>query len=425
MQTRSLARTRNLLFSLTVLATCLAPARAGIEDRDNRNPTAAYWAYNVSVATMQSVISQGNRVVSMKVVATSPTLLTIAYVPNSGTYAKTWWWAVDYTPTSLGTLIANNKARLTDLEVYTVGGSVRMAALMELNTGTNSKGWWWYYGTTTTFIYSEASRLGARVVDLEQYVEGTTTKYAAVLLHNSGQDAKSWWSYLNVTSSYVTSRLAANGARIWDIDRIGTDRYNVTMVKFTGEYCWYFWNLSASAVTDTLSQYGGRLIDIHQYSTTSGTRFDIVLVNSSNALSRRVADLMLGKSDGFSGTYLRRVTTTSSATLAYINGDKRFEPASTLKTLHLVHTMRDIYVNGTISLNSPLTVTTTTSATNSCPFATTPFSMTAQNVLQGMMRASDNALTKVVTDRYGMTALNSTAAALGMSNTRVNHHIGC
>jgi len=399
----------------------LLPAQY-IEDRDNRNPTAAYWFTDISAATLAAEVAKGRRIVDLEVTRVTPSMqFTVSMVPNTGTFKKTFWYYYNQTGSSVSNLITTLKARLTDIEVYQTSSGTRFAVVLEQNS-IKGKSWWWHYGSSIATISSTASKNGARVVDLEQYTVGTTTYYAAILLKNSGPDAKTWWWYLNVTQASVDSLLATNKARIWDLNRLPTGRYNVVMVRFTGEYEWHLYGQTAAGVNSALTQYGARLIDIQKYPVLFGSRYNIVLANSSNALSSRTRDAMHKRSDGVMGTYLRRVPAVgASYNLAYINADTRFEPASTLKMLHHVHAMRQVYSSSSWYLSKSITVR----HAGSCPSSTTPYSKSLELVLEGMMRASNNSYTRTITDLWGMSALNNTATALGMLDTRVNHHIGC
>lgn len=181
-------------------------------------------------------------------------------------------------------------------------------------------------------------------------------------------------------------------------------------------------SLSATQLTDYLSQIGARAVDIQRYFTLSGYRYNAVLINNSNALSTRISEILRSNTDGHSGVYLKRST---GEVLAYINGDRPHEPASTLKTLHLVEAVRQVQLGTTNYSN--LYRTYTTGGGNSCPIGSGPYvdeSLSA--VLGPMMNASDNTRTRTVTDNFGGFAqLNSRANALGMAATDVNHHIGC
>ena len=42
-----------------------------------------------------------------------------------------------------------------------------------------------------------------------------------------------------------------------------------------------------------------------------------------------------------------------------------------------------------------------------------------------MLQNANNAYAKAITDKAGMLGLNQTATSLGMSQTKVNHHVGC
>ena len=93
-----------------------------------------------------------------------------------------------------------------------------------------------------------------------------------------------------------------------------------------------------------------------------------------------------------------------------------------MKTLHNVHAFRQIR-NGFASLGTNVTVFTDTNG--SCPLDTTPVIENMTTVLRKMMEQSDNNRTQAVAAFFGQNNINATAAALGMSNTSLDHRIGC
>src|SRR5262249_60734006 len=78
--------------------------------------------------------------------------------------------------------------------------------------GADAKGWWWYYGVTTAQISSLIQQNNARLVDLRSYTTGGVTRYAVVMIPNTGADAMAWWWYFGVTGSQVGSLLQQNNA---------------------------------------------------------------------------------------------------------------------------------------------------------------------------------------------------------------------
>lgn len=407
-------------FLLLACAAGVIPAQTE-DDRENDTPTGTYWNIGMSEAAINTVLGQGWRLTDIQVESTSPYRFTVAMVPNSGAYAITTWWYYGLDAATLSTRLSQNNARLIDLEVVDNGsGAARFTCVMVANTGANAKAWGWLYNTSTTAIGNLVNQ-GNRIVDLEQYTLGTTTYYACVVISNTGADNRAWWYYYGISQATLDAQLTANNARIYDLDREGSS-FNVVMVRQGSQKNWRYYGLTAQQVTDQLSQIGARLIDIERYSTLLGTRYNAVLINNSNALSTRISEILRGGTDGHSGVYLKRA---NGSVLAYINGDRVHEPASTLKTLHHLQAMRAVQLGSTTLATNYTTYTA--GGGNSCPVGSgASVSESLQSVLGAMMGSSDNTRTRTITDNFGgFAGLESRAAALGMTSTQVNHHIGC
>ena len=111
---------RTLLLTLPlVAATALLPAQ---DDRDRTTKTAAIWQTNVTPAEMQTLINQGWRFTDLEIESTTNWEFTVSAVPNSGSYAKSWWWVYGVTTAQLSTTISQNNARIVDIESYDVNG---------------------------------------------------------------------------------------------------------------------------------------------------------------------------------------------------------------------------------------------------------------------------------------------------------------
>jgi len=416
----SLRRLARPLCAALAFPVCLLAQTA--DDRENDTPTATYWASGRTPADVTALINQGYRLTNLQIDGTNPWTFTVAMAPNSGAYGIGTWWYYGIDAAGVSSALQQNNARLIDLEPYDNGaGATRFACVMVSNAGANAKGWDWLYDTTTTSIASLTAQ-GKRIVDLEEYTVGGQTRYACVTVDNAGADARSWWYYYGVSQATLASLLSQNGARVYDLDRAGS-AYNVVMIGQAGQpKNWRYYGLTGAQVTDTLSQIGARLIDVDRYFTINGYRYDVVMVNNSNALSTRLSELLRGNTDGHGGVFLKRA---NGAELAYINGDRPHEPASTLKTLHLLEAMRQVQI-GTTTLASTYR-TYTAGGPLSCPTGSGAYvDESLTSTLNAMMQVSDNLRTRTVTDNFGGFAqLNSRAGVLGMASTQVNHHIGC
>ncbi len=413
-----------------------SPASAAVIDPE-RNSTAItgwWWYYGQTEAQLNSIATtNGARIVDIEVESTSPYLFTAAFVKNTGTYARTWYWYYGLTSAGVAQKISSLSARVIDIERYTVGGQRRFAVAMVKNTGAAAKGWWYYYDVTSTTLAQKLNANNARLIDLESYAVNGQTRYSAVMIRNTGVDAKAWWWYLNVTPSFIASKLSANHARLIDIDRRSNGNYNVVMQNRGNEYWWWYYNVTATRVGELASQNGARIVDLEKYSTASGTRFAVLMLNNVNAETSRLRTIMANGLGGASyGVYVKKV---GGSTVAGLQHGTIFEPASMIKVVSHLYTMRRI-MNGTggDTLSTSVDYYVKPGDTGNkdvCPDpawesnASLKVTTTLQDALTRMMMNSDNRTTRTFQVRYGYPTLNAFIAGLGMANTELRQILGC
>src|SRR5262249_19894298 len=144
-----------------------------------------------------------------------PKAFTVTYVRNAGGYAKAWWFYVGIDAATVAANLKAKNARLTALKAYDAGGgNLRFAVVMVANTGADAKSWWWYCGKTSEEVAALARANNARLVTLQSYASGPGTRYAAVMIANTGADARGWWWYFNVTPKAIGDAVTANHARV-------------------------------------------------------------------------------------------------------------------------------------------------------------------------------------------------------------------
>lgn len=416
-----------LLAALALTGTSLTTSATAQDDRENSAPTGAIWDPSISPTELTTHVNNGWRITNLKVRGVSAGVPTFAaaLVSNSGSYSKGWWWYYGATEAQVRSALSSNVARPIDIEPYLDGGVLRYAVVMVSNTGADAKPWWWVTGTTPTGIGNAVSANSARVFDMDTYTLLSQTLYSAVLYSNVGTNARGWWYYFGITGAQLGSALSTNSARLIDVQRTGSDSYNAVMYQLADKR-WYTLGSSATGLTDSLMNLGARIVCLDPYTSGLTTTFSAGMTDNLNDEGRRINDLMRSTSDGFVGAYLRRAN--GNWTIAF-DETRGFEPASTLKTLHHVMTMRRVYQN-TLSLTQ--NVTTYTGLVGSCPNDTVPVTETLEQALSAMMENSDNTRTKTITTLLGggspsngLVVLDNGAASLGMSSTQVNHHIGC
>jgi len=395
---------------------------AALGEALNTTPTAWWWYYGQTFEQVSALVNNGARIVSLQVEQSSPLRFTVATVKNSGSHAKGWWWYAGVTASQLASYLSTNNARLVSLDAYEVNGQTYFAAVMLSNTGADAKGWWWYYGVTTAQISNYLQQNNARLVDLRSYSTSAGTRYAAVMIPNTGTDARAWWWYLGVSGSQLNTLLSQNNAfptTIEPADASGST-FNVIMEQRPSIGWWWYYGLTGTQLGERLAQNGARLLDVKTYTSGGVRKFVAVMVNNSNAATTRIGELMRDGTDGFTGHYLKQV---GGSVQAGLQEHRVFEPASTIKALVGLHAMREVDA-GRANLSQLVNVYAPT-ANSSCPSNTITGTETLGNAIYQMLEFSDNQRTKAVINAFGFTAINQTALTVGMYSTQLNHYPGC
>ncbi|MEO6596059.1 MAG: serine hydrolase [Planctomycetota bacterium] len=400
---------------LTFLAASAAflPAQ---DDRDRQTPVGTYWNYSQSTTDLTNLVNAGWRFTDIEIESTSPWSFTVAAVPNSGAYAKGWWYAIGVTTSQLTTALNTNNARLIDLEPYDDAGTTRFVAIMISNTGVDAKTWWWYPSQTSTQVNTSVNANNGRLTSLERYQVGGVDRFATVMISNTGADFRSWGYLYGASQATISSNINTNGNRIYDIERVALDSYDVILMQNLGFGWWYNYDQTAAQVTEALQQNIGRLIDIERRFTLAGTRYDYVMVDNANTLERTARQAFYAAAPNGLGKYGFFLKEVNGPVLAEMRADTQFEPASTMKTLYHVHAMRRVSL-GLVSLNTLINKPT------ACGVAGN--NQTLELTLREMMENSDNYSTLAISNYFGLANINATAAALGMTSTSVNFTIGC
>lgn len=407
-----------LAIILTILPT--PPARA---EKWHTNPTGWWWLHGVTAQQISDKANEGYRMIDIEVEQSSPHRFSAAFVKNSGVHQKGWWWYYGVSLDFLVDKVNAHQARVLDLETYWVNGEQRFAAVLLPNTGAQAKSWWWYINTNIDFISNKMNQHQARIIDLETYVHNGTRYYSVVMIKNQGADASAWWWYINVSPNFIAQKINEHKARLIDIEKHGDGTFTVVMEQNNGKYWWWYYGVSESQVNAFAQQNGARVFDVEPYEVNGSKRFAVLMLNNANALTTRVGSLLrAGYDGGASGLYLKQV---QGPVLASLQANYVFEPASMIKALHHAHAMKQVQ-NDNANLNENINVYQ--AYQGSCPLDQTPPPMVVEDLedtLTGMMRNSDNARTEAVRKRFGENNINATAQALGMQNSLIQHRLGC
>ncbi|MBC7771326.1 MAG: serine hydrolase [Pyrinomonadaceae bacterium] len=431
---RNVNRSRTFLLSL-VAAGGLAPISGALaqDANDMTTPTGWIWQLGISGATVAGLEAQGFRVTDVERVGDG--VYNAVSVVNSGAYARTGSHVyVNVTPASLSASLTANNQRLTDLEVFDVGGGqVHMTATAVRNTGGDAAGWGWLHGVTAAQINNWVADANPpiRIIDLDSYIVNGTRVYSAVSVNNTGANQQGWWYYYNTSAEFIAQQLQTNHARLVDIevhddgDFFNAPTYTCVMTANTSTNWWWYHGVSAAQISDLMDLKGARVTDLEAYTDPFGqTKYVVVMIDNSNQLSRDVRQVFI---DGLSpsaqgGGCMKEV---GGSVLASIGAEHVFEPASMLKILYATYAI-DRCAASTDSVNNPVFILDRCN-NNECPDATGCDSGNEllSAAIREMMEQSDNNRTKAIHDRYGRGVLNAYAQAIGAASTQVNHDIGC
>lgn len=421
-------------------------ANALTDDHSVNVPT-GWWTYtNVTAAQIGTYLSQnGARLTDLEVYSVSggEPRFSVRMVKNSGAYAVPgWWWYYGLTAAQVGTYLTNNNGRLIEVEPYDIGGGViRFAVVMVSNTAGAARAWSYLMGVSSSQISTHISNSGHRMIDIDSYTEGGTKKYTAAFVANTGTDAKSWQWWINQSTASIASKVSSFQGRIVKLERQSNGTYNFIQVKNTGSdnsAWWYQYGFASMADLNNYSnQVASRPIDITTYTVNGARRYDAVFIDNANASTRRMRSLLGATfldangnpTKGIFESYLKQV---NGSVKVDLNSGRRAETASSLKSLHLLHSMKQVEL-GLDTLPSAFTYYEyDANGSNACP---DPSKETAANRrtnynfekgLDEMMRISDNRTTRGTVIRYGgFTPFNTTGTNSGLKGTTMRHNIGC
>jgi len=398
-------RTLPVLLALTV-------APVAQDDRDRTTPTANQFLTGQTTSNLQALANSGWRITDLEIESTSPWSFAVAVVANTGAYYKDWSYSIGVTETQLRTALAQANMRPIDVEPYVDAGTARFVAVMIGNTGADAKTWTWYAGASGPHQGNST-----RPISLNRYTLNGQPVYSEVAIANTGADYYSWNPLLAAPASLIDDRVDNQGFRIYDLGRRGTDSYDAVMLLNQSHRQWYYFDRTAAQVQELLQQNLARAIDIERHTLlVLGTRYDVVMLDNANTLERTARQHFLNAPVGALGKHGFFLKQVNGPVLAEMRADTAFEPAGLMGTVYHAHAMKQV-ANGaatlTMQLPKPL----------SCGVAGANQGL--EPTLRQMMENDDELATLAIGNQFGITNIDATAGALGMASTDINYTIGC
>jgi hypothetical protein len=408
----------------------LAHSENSSDDFDNSTPTAWWIYYGQTPAQVAGLLTQYKaRLIDIQVGSVSPLLFTVTMVANTGAYAKASWWYYGVTASALSGYITANKARLISLKAYDIGGgNIRFAAVMIANSGADARAWWWYYGQTPADIKDKLSANSpARLIAVDTYTSGSETRYTDIMIANKGSEDSAWTWWYNVAPETIANNVQQNYRVIYFVPGAASGKFNAVLESCANGCSdwWWYYGQQGSAMLDKALQNGARMVNLASYACGSTTCFPGAMINNSNAITTRVGNLIrAGGISGTEGLYLAQVNGPgTNGVLANLEDDAVFEPASTIKALANLYAMHKVQQRA-IKLTTP--ITHYTNGPESCPDPpTVSGTEPLGTAIREMMWHSDNARTREITDHFGDTNIDNYALSIGMKNSGFHEIVGC
>ena len=405
---------------LTASILMAGPAAADLQD-DEVTPTGWWWLTDVDTQEIQEKIDEGFRMVDIEIDDYSPLRITAAFVKNSGPYATGWWWYPYKSAQQISNLMAQNNARLIDLEPFSTPWGMRYACLMIPNTGSEAAvDHDFEVGLTSTQLdaWVDQYRSSRRIVDIQPYTLNGQTCFAFIWVANTGALASGWGVWVESSWQGMLDKLDETNSRLIDIEEYG-GLYAGVMVPKDGNSWWFALDISFEDAKRFGRQHAARIVDVER---TADGKFHLLARRNANDLTVATNNAMLADStfQASSGLMLREI---NGPTLAAVNPTRLFEPASTMKTMHLFASLWTCML-GWDSLTNLVNVPV--DMTGSCPsWGSGSFTISLKSTLFDMMKASSNPNTEAILKRYSKWWIEAIAHGYGAENVQLNHTIGC
>lgn len=411
----------------TLLACLSLMTQAARADRDLMTPTGWWYFTSATEDQINAKRGEGYRLVNIDVVANNPMRFAAVLVHNSGDYYNPgdgWWF--NQTPAGITALLAGGDLRLLQCQPYlNSGGALRYVIILVSNTGSYARGWWYDPDADAGDIDTIRDTYNMRLVSWDR-IPGQANRWSCVFIANTGADQRTWHRYPNTPYANIATLIDLQNARITDISYVGGGNFDVVLEEAQGRAWWWYTGVTAAQLDVISGNRAARIYDLQQTgSGPDGPLYTFLLLRNSNDLTQRVAGIMRGIMDDEiyvrAGALLKRI---NGSRRAGLNNSRVFDPASTLKTLHHVHAMRQVAL-GNVEFTAPITVRGYDGNPGGCPPELPIRAEPLNDVLRLMMENSDNIRTEAIKDYFGQDDINATADALDMPDTELVRRIGC
>jgi hypothetical protein len=145
-------------------------------------PTAVTTYHGVSARFLNERVAVDNeRIIDIGVEKTSPLKFNATLVKNTGDAAQTSWWYPRLTRAQVDAQMNAHHARILDLQGYTVNGHRRYAAVLVDNTGPDARESQWYSNLTARELQKLTADPSRRIINVESHLVANKKRFDVVV----------------------------------------------------------------------------------------------------------------------------------------------------------------------------------------------------------------------------------------------------
>jgi len=178
--------------------------------------TAAFWWNDQTEADVEANLqATDGRILDLDPYdAGDQTRFSVSIIPNTGKREKTWWWDHDLTAQQVVDAINDLGMRIIDLDAYQKGGSTLYSYVGILNQGVDAKAWWLHFDIPFAEVGQALADNNARLMDIEAHPNGNFTVVMVA------DDGKGWWWGAGLTAERLGAFVDNKGSRLIDLERL-------------------------------------------------------------------------------------------------------------------------------------------------------------------------------------------------------------
>lgn len=153
------------------------------------------WSPGTTGAQLDALVKKATaRLIHIDAFTLTGTGVQIAgvWVKNSGAFKRVWGWNPALTAAQLKTAVGRSQ-RIISLTTYLLNGQRLYAAVWVRNTGAEHRDWNWSPSATFEELRQKLEDFPGRLVSIDSFQEGATTRFAAAWVDADDSFAKPWW----------------------------------------------------------------------------------------------------------------------------------------------------------------------------------------------------------------------------------------